>query len=253
MEALAILGVNEVSINNASLEFTDTMIAESFRYYQSIGRLTFTHFPPVHQTWNSPLQDDAATEAVNKITTGDCIYRNIKKYWYTLIIDMDELPVPTYFDTYQDFILNYTNRFPELKEAHSLAVRTAFFYLDQEPGNPEYGEHLPMLRLTNRFRVEPMEVDGVGLSKSFHYTKLLVAAGHHLTRGTNSGESEDLVHHFISPDDILIHHYRKRCKYTSYCENSWNQTIHDGSVPKKFGKKLQENVEFVLNKIGYKF
>jgi hypothetical protein len=24
-------------------------------------------------------------------------------------------------------------------------------------------------------------------------------------------------------------------------------------VPKKFGKKLQENVEFVLNKIGYKF
>lgn len=107
METLYKLGVSEVSINNATLRFEDDMIRKAFQYYQDIGRLTFTHYPVVHETWDSPKQDDAATEAINKLTTGDCLYRNLKRYWYVLIIDMDEVPVPAHFDTYQvSFVFN---------------------------------------------------------------------------------------------------------------------------------------------------
>ena len=63
--------------------------------------MTFTHYPPINTHWDSPEEDASATVTTTKITTGDCIYRNIKRYWYVLIIDMDEIPVPVRFDTYQ--------------------------------------------------------------------------------------------------------------------------------------------------------
>ena len=254
METLNVLGVSEVSINNATLQFVDELPKKMFDYYQSISRLTFTHFPPVHDKWISPVQDDAATEAINKIATGDCIYRNIKRYWYTLIIDLDEIPVPRHHDTYQDFISDYTHKYPNTSSAHCLAMRSSFFYLTHTPGNPEYPLHLPVLRQTLRFRIEPIEVDGVGLSKSFHNTRNMVAAGHHLTRQTHNykGHHDRPLHqHFTTEEDILIHHYRDSCKWQKFCKENWTDTIHDDIIPRKFSAKVTRQVENVLHAIGY--
>ena len=252
METLKILGASEVSINNATLHFMDELPQKMFDYYQGVKRLTFTHYPPVHDKWNSAREEDAATEAINKIATGDCIYRNMKRYWYTLIIDMDEIPVPRHHTTYQDFISDYTRKYPNTTSVDCLAVRSTFFYLTQTPGNYEYPLHLPVLRQTLRFRTEPMEVDGVGLSKSFHNTRTMVSAGHHLTRGThNYVENVVVSHHYTTEEDILIHHYRKRCKYEKFCRENWTDTIHDDILPRKFGSRITHQVEHVLNAIGY--
>ena len=256
METLKILGVSEVSINNATLHFMDELPKKMFDYYQSVHRLTFTHYPPVHDKWRTLKEEDAATEAINKITTGDCIYRNIKRYWYTLIIDMDEIPVPRYHATYQDFISEYTRKHPNTSSAHCLAMRSSFFYLTQTPGNPEYPLHLPVLRQTLRFRIVPTKVDGVGLSKSFHNTRSMVAAGHHLTRQTHQYEGQyfrPLHQHFTTEEDILIHHYRASCKYEILCRNNWTDIIHDDILPRKFGTQITHQVEHVLSAIGYKF
>ena len=254
METLKILGVSEVSINNASLHFVDELPQEMFNYYQSVNRLTLTHYPPVHDKWISPMEDDTATEGINKIATGDCIYRNIKRYWYTLIIDMDEIPVPRHQATYQDFITEYTRKYPNTTSADCLAMRTSFFYLTQTPGNPEYPLHLPVLRNTLRFRKEPMKVDTIGLAKSFHNTRTMVVAGHHLTRSSHNYEGHRNVaayNHYTTEEDILIHHYRESCKYDKFCRENWTDTIRDDILPKKFGKEIVHRVEHVLNAIGY--
>ena len=169
---------------------------------------------------------------------------------------MDEIPVPTHHDTYQDFITDYTQKYPNTSSAHCLAMRSSFFYLTHTPSNPEYTSHLPVLRQTLRFRVEPMEVDGVGLSKSFHNTRNMVATGHHLTRQThmlNGQFVRSLFQHFVREDDIMVHHYRSTCKFKDVCKENWRSTIHDDILPRKFGPQITRQVEHVLHAIGYKF
>lgn len=154
---------------------------------------------------------------------------------------------------YQDLISDFIQTNPNATKVHSLASRSTFFYLSQPPGKPEYGRHLPLLRSTNRFRIEPLEVDGIGLSKSFHNTRTMVAAGHHLTRQTHAAGSQHVRFQFLPTDDILIHHYRNKCKYQKYCEAHWNETIFDDILSIKFGHKIQKHVEKVLGIIGYGF
>ena len=86
METLHVLGVGHVSMNNASLSFSDDVIRSAFAYYSDIGWLTMTHYPPIVNHWESPKEDDAATEGINKMATGDCVYRFVHKLIYSQVM-----------------------------------------------------------------------------------------------------------------------------------------------------------------------
>ena len=127
MEALSLFGVIEVSMNNATFLFQDDDIARAFQYYIDRGRLIFTHYPVIHERWTrSRKYDDDASESVNKLTTGDCFYRNIKRYWFTLIIDIDELPVPQKRDTYTQVIEDLISKYPRGVEEYTIAISSIF-------------------------------------------------------------------------------------------------------------------------------
>ena len=254
METLNLLGVSEVTMNNALMHL-DPMMVRALKYYHDKGRLFMTSYPVAHPgKWSQPNRDDAATESINKVTTSDCFYRNMRRYWWTLIIDLDEIPVPMTKLTYQEFLQDYLARNPQNTNAHCLTIRSAFFYLTQRPGNPQYGDHLPVLRYTKRFEPEPMGAashDGIGIAKSFHNPRNVVASGHHIARATHDLTQDQMKRPVMPVDEILIHHYRKQCKYGDDCKAKWNSTITDNIIPEHFAKSLKERVETVLNQIEF--
>ena len=253
MEALKMFGVIEVSINNASFEFGDSDIEKTFQYYMDKGEMIMTHYPVIHEHWtHNRKQNDDASESVNKITTGDCFYRNLKRYWYTLIIDMDELPVPMKHNTYREYLEYFLAEHPNLTEAHGLIIRTAFFNMNFKPGNPDAPEYLPILRYTNRFRPEPIEDshDGVGISKSFHNPRNCVASGHHLCRQGHDRRRK-VMRETMPPEDILIHHYRLFCKYKNDCKKFKDQLINDKILPEKYSTEITARVVKVMRDLNF--
>ena len=249
METLQLLGVSEVTVNNALMHL-HPVIVRAFQHYHRLGRLFVTSYPVAHEgEWAQPGRDDAATESMNKVATAECFYRNVKRYWWTLIIDLDEIPVPRIAKTYQAYLTNYFQRFPHHKQAHCLTMRSAFFYLSQEPGAPEYPVHTPVLRYTRRFEPEPMGAashDGIGIAKSFHNPRNVVASGHHVARASHTGTQNDMLRPVLPVDEIMIHHYRKSCKYGDDCRAKWNKTINDQFLPANFGRELRTRIDYTL-------
>ena len=254
MEALRLYGVSEVNMNNALMR-VDNKTRDVLRYYQSTGQLQLTNFPVVHRKWREH-EADAATESTNRMHVAHCFMRNVRRYWHTLVIDLDELPVPTRAKTYVDVINAIHRRNASLGDAHCLTMRSAFFYLDFEPGNATFGAHLPLHRFSRRFRTEPVKLghnDGLGLGKSFHNPRRVVAMGHHLCRSSHVELGvEQLKHAFVSESDLLIHHYRRHCKYTLDCHNS-TRIVVDDVVPRVIGTHLRKRVEHVLEQVGFPF
>lgn len=76
---------------------------------------------------------------------------------FVLIHDLDELVVPAPpHRTYTSFLEDYDRKHHNLSSTHCVSVRSAFFYRGFGAGNPEFGEHLPLHRYTQRWNAEPL-------------------------------------------------------------------------------------------------
>ena len=254
MEALRLYGVSEVNMNNALMTL-DNITRDVIDYYRATGQLHYSEYPVIHSRWRE-TEADAATESTNRMHVAHCFMRNVRRYWQTLVIDLDELPVPTHTDTYTDAINTIHRRNATLSDAHCLTMRSAFFYLDLDVGNASFGEHLPLHRYTRRFRSEPVQLghhDGLGLGKSLHNPRRVVAMGHHLCRSSHVELGVELLKHsFVDESDLLIHHYRKTCKYTPDCRNA-TRIVQDDTVPRAIGSQLRSRVERILKAVNFPF
>lgn len=80
----------------------------------------------------------------------------------------------------------------------------------------------------------------------------IVSAEPHLVRVTHPKHGK-LIHHFLPAEEIVIHHYRKLCKWDYFFAEHWNETLHDDILPPKYGFEVQTAVEKVLTIIGYAY
>lgn len=261
-ESIFMFGVTEVTLNIASLSFQGDHIKKVFQYYTAIGKLTLTHYPPAHRTlYNATkTQIDAATESFNKLTTGDCFYRNIRRYWWVLIIDMDELPVPKTGSTYQESLRFLMQNKPRAKNAHCFGVKSVVFPRNTDSGNKDYPRYLPYLRLTKRIPIHPIIVRRGKkkgrltneVYKSFHNPRNVVSSGHHFCSFTHKKSRKHIVKEYIPEDVMVIHHYRDRCKFIEDCQSQEKQDfVHDDYLVKFYGQVIKSQVEMVLRKVGY--
>ena len=122
-----ILGISEFTLYNSTVQVTDS-IKRVFNYYKQRGLLKLHHIPPPFLQYSN--EDQNATQIPMKLALNDCLYRNMYRYKYAIVIDMDEIIVPQVHDNY-DGLVEYLK--PHLKrlfdnELPSLSFGSYAFY-----------------------------------------------------------------------------------------------------------------------------
>ena len=255
MEMQKLLGISEITVTNVSLVFKDNLIHKAFSYYQSAGYLTLLHYPIIHPFVNNNQDEMAGSYSVKQLVVSDCFLRKTKKLWYILIHDLDEVIIPSYHYTLQEYILALFKAHPETKNSMCLTVRSSYFYRFME-NKSDFPDHLPLLRYTLKYPTEPLgvpNVNDVGMSKSISNMKQVVSVDSHLCREGHQRFQEG-TKTFLADHEILVHHYRKHCESlhpnNARCLNNSTETIQDTTIY-KYSEKLIYNVEKVLSDIGY--
>lgn len=78
---------------------------QAFDYYQKSGFLKLTHYPPVEPP---PWRDqDFATETINKLTTSDCFFRNMHRYWSDISVVASKNKIRAYGSKLKKYIHRY--------------------------------------------------------------------------------------------------------------------------------------------------
>ena len=255
MESLRYFGVQRAHIIYDALS-TDSCIEKIFQYYVNLGYITFEHIP--HQLYETEVpvnMTDAMSQSVVGPIVNDCFYRRLNDYRYTLHIDYDEILVPRYNASYLDVISRYMASHPRDVRACSVCSRSAFFYTNTAPGSPEEPEWLPIFRYTMR---QPTEIPGVthptgtGVRKCFQsnlYSRYMYI---HNSAGLTEGAVTAGPLVFLNPDDdILIHHYRSKCKLKARCRTEGKRAFKDETFAKVFRFDLLKRVKAVLSSVGY--
>ena len=256
LEMIRIFGASEVTVTNVSLTVSGDLIKRAFKYYEDSGFLTITHYPIVNPIVRTAWDEHAGSYSIKQLAVSDCFYRKIQKYWYVLIHDMDEIVVPKKHPTYVEYIGNYTLNNTTASELDCLSVRSQYFYRILPSKENSYPDYVPLLKMTQRYPVEPFGIPGqggIGMSKSFDKMRRLVTSGSHMCRGSHHPRKQSTQGYF-PPEDIIIHHYRKHCDPShgnnEGCMATLNETTEDLYLA-RYAPTLVPRVENVLRKIGY--
>ena len=122
-----LLGVTEIHIYNGTLQL-EPQIARIFAHYQTQGMLKVTQQPPPVDY--PPAEYKMAAKMATRSALNDCMYKNMYRFHFMIIVDMDEVIIPAKHDNYTQLMQalnnnNYNNT--------SLRFHSKAFYLEYEP------------------------------------------------------------------------------------------------------------------------
>lgn len=209
-ESLRILGAQKIMIYYLQ---THENITKVLNYYKSTGFLEYRPFTFSLKYSNLPeyrhLQIKTRNDAFilhETMAYNDCFYRNMYKYKYIGVWDIDELPLPLKNNTnWHDLIeitQNYKN--PKCKSYASLCFYCAYF--PSFSGNFTFNNQFPYFfyMLQHVKRVEEYAAYG-SATKCFHNTDLLIATHNHFPIH-HAAECRDYT---FNTTDAQMNHYRE--------------------------------------------
>ena len=163
-----------------------------------------------------PADNDEAAMLMNMWTTlTDCLYRNLYRYRYVVVSDIDEMIVPRMNDNYSQMVdaieawRAYKAQRESIPPAHSYEFRNAYFFFEFGPTQPEpwysralrYQQRLQPSR--HRYSVKSITRILSCLSMHSHVCE------HHATADSNEWRFD------VDPELGLSQHY-KRCHFNGY-------------------------------------
>ncbi|KAF4517267.1 hypothetical protein B566_EDAN008601 [Ephemera danica] len=222
LEFQSILGVRHFTMYNHTIGPAVSCILNDY-----VRRGVLTLLP-----WQLPMvsQREIRTEGLFA-ALNDCLYRNMYRYGYVALVDLDEYIVPRRNDSLPA-LLSWLSR-PGTRAAGSFSFQNAFFYLQWLDDNSSInGPDLITQRKTRRrAKLHPHKQR----SKYICKPELVVEAGNHFVweyvpgRGTLN----------VPADAAILHHYR-------VCEFGGDDCVKAASVvdrtAQRFGAQLKESV-----------
>ena len=145
VEANRLLGVTEINVYHVNMNPISLRV---FKHYQEEGILKLYYVPSA--PYYVPSRD--SNKIASPISLNDCMYKNMYRYRWAMVIDIDELIVPT-------TALNYPTMIQKINEHHNLkeefmsyTFRNAYFWTDcgNEQGNDDVDKHSFIMRLKRR-------------------------------------------------------------------------------------------------------
>ncbi len=239
VELLKILGVSEINIYNSNL-VSDTLSV--LKHYKEEGVVQIYDAPPPLPTWDYWSRKLAVVPGFN-----DCMYRNMYKYNYTVVIDFDEVIIPQKHLNYTD-MLKHINAFHKSQSPSRPAMefRNAYYFSDSGPVD----DNVPKALYTLRFRRRaPVSKSGYSV-KSITDPRTCVVMLNHYCLVKLPGLVGKFVM-YVDPRFALNQHY-KTCHLGKECAKMLNESQKD-DVMLRFRTTLEANVKSQFKKLNMTF
>ena len=192
-----LLGVGEINIYYTKL---DTMALDVFRAYSKQRVVALSKIAPPIDNWCTWCQKMATIAVLN-----DCMYRNMHRYKFMVVVDVDEIIVPHKDANYSDMLRRIVRTSRSTSVDH-MAFRNAYFFLDFPPDESQPRELATLRHHTRTSLSRP----GVAV-KSIVNPRACVSLQNHFCATRTPHDSTVLM---VDADVALNHHY-KRCHFTS--------------------------------------
>lgn len=242
IELLRLLGADKVFVYNLH---THPAVSKVLRYYEAMGRVESTDLTLPGTLPNTPwlqhlyLRKNKSMKRLNElITYNDCLYRNMYKYEYLALLDVDEVIMPK-FDNNWFELIQYLQTTLEFKNVSSFAFAN-MYYFDNLPTDEDVPNYMYFLRHTRRSK-NPSPL-GSNI-KCFVSTDRVVALHNHYPIAC-LGKCNNLN---VDPELAQLNHYRSDCVHESpeKCKEYKLNVIEDKTIV-KFSNKLIESVKKAL-------
>ncbi len=231
VEFYRMMGVTEIHMYNASVSSSNDQM---FQYYVRHGVLVFHNVTiPV---------DDVTFEGVSLVTIAyfnDCMLRNMYRYKYLIVVDVDEFLVPRTTS-------NFTSLFPAidakegLKEQwYSYTFRNTY-YFDHFPQDTSQPSYLRTLRFRHRIKYSPFLYAG---KSAVDPRRCLSLFNHHCWIRFPNTPSRWTID--VDPELARSHHYRKCGFKRQRCDNYIEKKMPD-DITMRYKVELHERVSVVL-------
>ena len=218
VEANRLLGVTEINVYHVNMNPISLKVLE---HYQEEGILKLFYVPSAPYLVNSRDGNKIACP----ISLNDCMYKNMYRYRWAMVTDIDELIVPT-------TALNYPTMIQKINEHHKLkedfmsyTFRNAYFWTDcsNEKVNDDVDKHSFIMRLKRR---EPPSKEWYQPKSIIDPRKCLVVFNHYCWIRFPSYKGKEFTVN-VAPSLALSHHYRVP---EGNCENLESTLEIDNSV-----------------------
>jgi len=231
IELNRILGVTKFTLYNDTVgDEVDCLL----RHYQSLGLVEVLPWQ-LDMTSQKEIRTEGLFAALN-----DCLYRNMNKFKYLVMIDLDELIVPYKQDTLTELIADLSSKtmvqagknLPP-SQVSSYSFQNAFFYLQwPDHKGDEKRPPLPaLLKTRRRQKLHPPKQR----SKYICVPSAVKEAGNHFVWEFHHGKTLN-----VQPEMGLLHHYRV-CEFGGDdCVH--NESVEDTRIPTKYGDALAARV-----------
>ena len=219
-----LLGVGEFNIYHGKL---DRMTLDVFTAYSKQHVVALRQIAPPIDNWCTWCQKLATIAVLN-----DCMYRNMHRYKYMVVVDFDEIIVPHSDVNYSEMLQRIT-RASQSTSVDQFAFRNAYFFLDF-PADETQPRELVTLRYHTRAAVSQ---PGVAV-KSILNPRGCVSMQNHYCAKRMPRDATVLM---VDPDVALNHHY-KRCHLTAdECGYTLRHGVDDGAT-QRFREQLLDNL-----------
>ena len=234
VEANRLLGVSEINVYHVNMHPISLKVLE---YYEKEGILKLFHIPSapyyVHSRDGNKIS--------SPISLNDCVYRNMYRYKWAVIIDIDELIVPTTTVQYSTMIQTIDEHHNQKVNAMAYTFRNTYFWTDcgLSPSiNADQRTYI--MRLRNR-EAPSKEMYA---AKSFINPQRCLSVFNHYCyiRFPNANKKWTLK---VDPSLALSHHYRIKYHSTDCNEALLVEDNSVDSIATRLQEKFNEKVALI--------
>jgi len=208
-----LLGVIEFNMYMSRVDLPTKAVLQ---YYVRRGVLRLNEVGPPVEFWCKWCQKLATISVLN-----DCMYRNMYRYDYIMVVDVDEFLIPRKHRTLPQLIAHLEL----LTVAPSFLFTNAYFFTEHQSIPPAGRTDLvsKLYTMSRRRRINPS--DSGHATKTIFNPRYCISIQNHycVLRTLNTVEPWA---QFVNSDLALLHHY-KSCSSTSYNKTQCRDMVKD--------------------------
>jgi len=72
-------------------------------------------------------------DLANPASLNDCMMRNVYRYRYTVVVDLDEIIIPRSHDNYTQLMRHINFKYRSHNQPHTYLFHNTYFFLDLQP------------------------------------------------------------------------------------------------------------------------